>query len=153
MNQFKTKQILDTNLDDAWIFLSNPKNLKKITPPYMGFNIISGDDKSMYPGQIIEYILTPILNIPFKWVTEITHVKKGEYFVDEQRFGPYNFWHHKHFIRKTENGIEMEDIVDYKLPFSIIGKLIHYLYLERKVNEIFSFRRKKLDEIFNKSYK
>ena len=149
MYQFKTTQKLDISINEAWNFLSNPKNLKDITPEYMRFDIISGDDKKMFPGQIIEYILTPVFNIPFKWVTEITHVKQKKYFVDEQRFGPYSFWHHKHFIKEVEDGIIMEDIVHYKLPLGIIGRLAHRLFVKNKVEEIFSFRRKKLDSLFN----
>ena len=82
----------------------------------MGFNIISGADRVMYPGQLIQYIVTPIMGIKAKWVTEITHVEHKKYFVDEQRFGPYAFWHHKHFIREVPGGVEMEDIIDYKVP-------------------------------------
>ena len=149
MYQFKTTQKLDISINEAWNFLSNPKNLKDITPEYMRFDIISGDDKKMFPGQIIEYILTPVFNIPFKWVTEITHVKQKKYFVDEQRFGPYSFWHHKHFIKEVEDGVIMEDIVHYKLPLGIIGRLAHRLFVRNKVEEIFSFRRKKLDSLFN----
>ncbi len=149
MYQFKTTQKLNISINEAWSFLSNPKNLKDITPEYMRFDIISGDDKKMFPGQIIEYILTPVFNIPFKWVTEITHVKQKKYFVDEQRFGPYSFWHHKHFIKEVEDGVIMEDIVHYKLPLGIIGRLAHRLFVRNKVEEIFSFRRKKLDSLFN----
>lgn len=149
MYQFKTTQKLNISINEAWNFLSNPKNLKDITPEYMRFDIISGDDKKMFPGQIIEYILTPVFNIPFKWVTEITHVKQKKYFVDEQRFGPYSFWHHKHFIKEVEGGVIMEDIVHYKLPLGIIGRLAHRLFVKNKVEEIFSFRRKKLDSLFN----
>ena len=149
MYQFKTTQKLNISINEAWNFLSNPKNLKDITPEYMRFDIISGDDKKMFPGQIIEYILTPVFNIPFKWVTEITHVKQKKYFVDEQRFGPYSFWHHKHFIKEVEDGVIMEDIVHYKLPLGIIGRLAHRLFVRNKVEEIFSYRRKKLDSLFN----
>ena len=149
MYQFKTSQKLNISINEAWNFLSNPKNLKDITPEYMRFDIISGDDKKMFPGQIIEYILTQVFNIPFKWVTEITHVKQKKYFVDEQRFGPYSFWHHKHFIKEVEDGVIMEDIVHYKLPLGIIGRLAHRLFVRNKVEEIFSFRRKKLDSLFN----
>ena len=98
MYQYISKQELPITMEKAWEFLSDPKNLKRITPDYMGFDILSGADRSMFPGQIIQYRLTPILNIPFRWVTEITHVQEGDYFVVEQRFGPYTFWHHKHFI-------------------------------------------------------
>ena len=89
MFQYSSKQELPISMDEAWVFLSDPKNLKRITPDYMGFDILSGAERKMFPGQIIQYRLTPVLGIPFRWVTEITHVKEGEYFVDEQRFGPY----------------------------------------------------------------
>ncbi len=149
MYQYVAKQELNTTQDLAWEFLSDPKNLKRITPSYMGFDIISGAERKMYPGQIIQYKLTPILRIPFRWVTEITHVKEGDYFVDEQRFGPYVFWHHKHFIKKTTSGIIMEDIVDYKLPLGPLGWLAHKLFVKNKVKQIFVYREKALNEIFN----
>lgn len=150
MYQHTSNQNLNISIDEVWKFLSNPKNLKDITPPYMGFNIISGDDQKMFQGQIIQYILTPIFSIPFRWVTEITHVNEGIYFVDEQRFGPFVFWHHKHFIEETESGVLMRDIVDYKLPLGILGKLAHVLFIKSRVDQIFEFRRKKLDFLFNK---
>lgn len=144
------KQNLPISLDEAWDFLSNPKNLKVITPDYMGFNILSGADKPMYAGQIIQYIVTPVLKIKTKWVTEITHVKHLEYFVDEQRFGPYSLWHHKHFIKEIDNGVEMEDIIDYKIPLGIIGQLAHPIIVKPKLEEIFNYRTKKLEELFGK---
>ncbi|WP_396211221.1 cell division inhibitor [Flavobacterium sp.] len=143
-----SKQNLPISLDEAWEFLSNPKNLKVITPEYMGFKTLSGDDREMFPGQIIQYIVTPVLGIPMKWVTEITHVKDKKYFVDEQRFGPYDLWHHKHFLKEIAGGVEMEDIVDYKVPMGIIGQLVHPFLVKPKLNEIFEFRRKKLIELF-----
>lgn len=149
MYQYTTKQELPITMEEAWVFLSDPKNLKRITPAYMGFDILSGADRSMFPGQIIQYRLTPLLGIPFRWVTEITHVKEGSYFVDEQRFGPYTFWHHKHFIYPTEKGVIMEDIVDYKLPLGLLGRIAHFLFVRFKVKQIFSFREKALEQIFN----
>lgn len=143
----KTQKI-PISIDKAWSFLSDPKNLKVITPDYMRFDILSGDDKSMYSGQIIEYIVTPVLGIKTKWVTEITHVKDNAYFVDEQRFGPYNLWHHKHFIKPIENGIEMEDIIHYKLPFGVLGQLVHPVIVKPKLEEIFNYRQNKLIELF-----
>ena len=140
------------SLDEAWKFFSSPANLKVITPSYMGFDITSGGNEPMYAGQIIQYMVTPVAGIKTKWVTEITHVKEPYYFVDEQRFGPYALWHHKHFFREIEGGVEMEDIVDYKLPFGILGQAVHPLMVRPKLEEIFNFRRKKLVELFG-SYK
>ncbi len=148
--KINTKQCFPISKNEAWDFISKPENLKIITPDYMSFNILSGAEKSMFAGQIIEYIVTPILGIKTKWITEITHVVDGEYFVDEQRFGPYSFWHHKHFIKEIPGGIEMEDIVDYKLPFGILGEIFHPILVKPKLNEIFEFRRNKLIELFGK---
>lgn len=143
-----TKQKLPISVEEAWNFLSDPKNLKVITPDYMGFNILSGADRPMFPGQIIQYIVTPIAGIKTKWVTEITHVCKNEYFVDEQRFGPYALWHHKHFIKEIEGGVEMEDVIDYKLPLGFLGELFQPFLVAPKLKEIFDYRQKKLIELF-----
>src|SRR6056297_1252434 len=120
-----TIQKIPMTLDEAWNFFSSPENLKTITPDYMGFHILSGVQRRMFPGQIIEYVVTPVAGIKTKWVTEITHVKEKEYFVDEQRFGPYSMWHHKHFFKEIPGGVEMEDIVHYKLPFGYLGRIVH----------------------------
>lgn len=144
----KSLQNLPISLTEAWDFLSDPKNLKTITPDYMGFIIESGADRPMFPGQIIQYIVTPVMGIKTKWVTEITHVEDKKYFVDEQRFGPYDLWHHKHFIREIPGGVEMEDIIDYKVPMGWLGQLVHPIIVKPKLNEIFEYRRKKLIELF-----
>ena len=142
------KQKLPITLDEAWEFLSSPYNLKTITPDYMGFQILSGADKPMFSGQIIQYIVTPILGIKTKWVTEITHIKEKKYFVDEQRYGPYAMWHHKHFIHQIDNGVEMEDIIHYKIPLGFVGQLAHPFLVKPKLEEIFNYREKKLIELF-----
>jgi ligand-binding SRPBCC domain-containing protein len=114
----------------------------------MGFKILDVHEPKMYAGQIIKYIVTPVLGIPTGWVTEITHVVNQEYFVDEQRFGPYALWHHKHFIKEIPGGVEMIDIVDYKLPFGLLGRIAHPLLVKGKLNEIFEYRYNKLIELF-----
>ncbi|WP_353088323.1 SRPBCC family protein [Flavobacterium sp.] len=144
----KSKQKLPITLDQAWDFFSNPMNLNTITPDDMGFKTLSGADRKMYPGQVIEYIVTPLLGIPMKWVTEITHVINKEYFVDEQRFGPYALWHHKHFFKEIPGGVEMEDIVDYKLPMGVLGQLMHPVLVRPRLEQIFAYRTKKLVELF-----
>lgn len=141
-------QKLPISQQQAWNFLSDPANLKVITPDYMGFEILSGGERPMFPGQIIQYLVSPVANIKTKWVTEITHVDDGNYFVDEQRFGPYSLWHHKHFIKSIPGGVEMEDIVDYKLPFGFVGQMVHPFLVKPKLDEIFEYRRKKLIELF-----
>jgi len=146
--RLETIQNLPISQKEAWDFLSDPKNLKTITPDYMGFEILSGAAERMYAGQIIQYIVTPVFGIPTKWVTEITHVQKGSYFVDEQRFGPYDLWHHKHFINPIKNGVEMIDIIDYKIPFGFLGRIAHPLLVAPKLKEIFEYRKNALVALF-----
>lgn len=143
-----TKQNLPISLSEAWEFIANPKNLEVITPKSMGFKTISGDDREMFAGQIIHYYITPLFGIKLQWVTEITHVQDQKFFVDEQRFGPYAFWHHKHFLKEIPGGVEMEDIVHYKVPMGILGQLVHPFLVKPKLDEIFAFRQKKLVELF-----
>ena len=143
-------QKLPISPEKAWEVLSNPKNLKIITPDYMSFNIVSPIDRPLYTGQIIQYIVTPLLGIKTKWVSEITHIEDKKYFVDEQMYGPYSLWHHKHFIKEIEGGVEMEDIIDYKVPLGILGQIMHPILVKPKLEEIFSYRQKKLIELFGK---
>lgn len=147
----KTVQRMPVSLAQAWDFFSSPANLQTITPPYMGFTIISqhhGD--KMYPGQIIEYKVTPVLGIPLYWMTEITHVQEERFFVDEQRFGPYSLWHHQHHFKAIEGGVEMTDIVHYKLPLWWLGDLANTLFVKKQLAGIFEYRKKKVEEMFGK---
>ena len=151
LHHLKSTQKLPISLEKAWTFFSSPANLKEITPDYMGFKVTSeGADAPMFAGMIISYIVTPILNIPLEWVTEITHVKDHEYFIDQQRFGPYSMWHHRHSFKSIEGGVEMTDVLHYKVPFGFIGDIANSLFVKNKVNEIFDYRTKKLEELFGK---
>lgn len=152
IHKIVTEQVLPCSLDAAWDFLSSPYNLKKITPAHMGFEIINGVTESdkMFAGQIIVYKLSPFPFYKTEWVTEITHVKDKEYFVDEQRFGPYALWHHKHHLKEIEKGVSMEDTIHYKLPFGILGELAHPLLVRRQLETIFEYRKTALEDIFGK---
>ncbi len=147
-----TKQFLPITLKEAWDFFSSPKNLKDITPTHMKFDIkyISGSEK-MYPGQIITYQLQPIPGIPMSWTTEITHVDEHNYFIDEQRFGPYALWHHQHLFKEVENGVEMHDELNFALPLGILGRLAHWLFVGQKVKDIFDHRHTVLEQRFGKT--
>lgn len=149
MHTLHRTQKLPLTIQQAWDFLSAPANLKIITPAYMGFEMTSKHHgASMYAGQIITYVVKPILGIPLDWCTEITHVQQPDYFVDEQRFGPYAFWHHQHKLQEIKNGVLMEDIVHYKLPLGFIGNWVNTLMVQRQLEDIFAFRHKKLIELF-----
>ena len=146
---FKTVQKFPISLDKAWNFFSNPANLATITPDKMGFKTISkyhGD--TMYAGQAIEYKVSPVLGIPLYWMTEITHVNDKKYFVDEQRYGPYSMWHHQHHFTIVDGGVEMTDIVHYKLPFWVLGDMANTLFVKNQLNGIFDYRFKKVEALF-----
>jgi ligand-binding SRPBCC domain-containing protein len=149
-------QILPITLEESWDFFATPANLPKITPPYMDFRIlhISGQEnveiKKMYAGQFIRYSVCPFPfpKIPLQWITEITHVQEPYFFVDEQRDGPYNLWHHQHFFKEVPGGVEVSDEVNYSVPLGPLGVLANHLFVSRQVNSIFDYREKALNQIF-----
>ena len=145
----KTVQHLPITLEQAWDFFSSPANLKEITPANLGFNIVSQHHgEKMYAGQIIEYTVKPVLGLPLYWMTEITHVEDKKYFVDEQRFGPYSMWHHQHHFKATPNGVEMTDIVHYKLPFWFLGDIANMLFVNQQLKTIFDYRHQIVEKKF-----
>ncbi|MEO7983784.1 MAG: SRPBCC family protein [Bacteroidota bacterium] len=148
-HSIKTVQKIPSSLEKVWEYFSNPGNLKAITPAGMDFKVISpyqGD--TMYAGQIIEYRVKPLWGIPVYWMTEITQVKDKQYFIDEQRFGPYKFWHHQHYFKEIPGGVEMTDIVHYKNPGWLMAKLINRLLVKKKLKAIFDYRFRKVEELF-----
>ena len=148
MHQFIRKQFVKTDLQTCWDFFSSPANLKRITPSYMGFDVKTEVPTLMYEGLIIAYTVKPLLGIPVEWVTEITHVKDKSFFVDEQRKGPYTMWHHEHHFKAVEGGVEMTDIVSYIIPLGFLGKLVEPFIVKPKLEEIFAYRFKIVEEVF-----
>ncbi|MEI9910760.1 MAG: SRPBCC family protein [Bacteroidota bacterium] len=151
VHSVKTKQKIPISLEQAWNFFSSPANLQVITPAKMDFKTISKHHgEKMYAGQIIEYSVKPLLGIPLYWMTEITHVEDKKYFVDEQRFGPYDMWHHQHHFKAIEGGVEMTDIVHYKNPLWVLGELANVLFVKSQIKQIFNYRFNKVEELFGK---
>ncbi len=150
--QLKFEQKLPISLEQAWDFFSSPLNLAKITPDHMGFIITSDfkEGQKMYPGMIITYKVSPLLGIKLNWMTEITHVQEGKYFVDEQRFGPYALWHHQHHFEEIKGGVLMADIINYAIPYGFIGRIANSILVENEVRGIFDYREKKVEELFGK---
>lgn len=145
----KTVQHIPADLKTTWAFFSNPANLQQITPAAMRFEIKSKHHGPvMYPGQIIEYKVRPVLGIPMYWMTEITHVEEGRFFVDEQRFGPYSLWHHQHHFKEVDGGVEMTDIVHYKIPLGFLGDIAHALFVKKQLDQIFDYRFKAVETLF-----
>ena len=150
----KKVQTLPISLTDAWDFFSSPANLATITPAHLGFKIISlHHGEKMYPGQIIEYTVKPFLGIPIYWLTEITHVEDQEFFIDDQRYGPYLMWHHQHHFKQTKAGVEMTDIIHYKLPLWFLGDIANSLFVKNQLEKIFDYRFKKAEKIFGTGIK
>lgn len=148
MYQLKRIQKLPISIEKAWEFFSSPKNLATITPDELGFEIKSELPDKMYPGMFIKYTVKPLFGIPITWVTEITQVNEPHFFIDEQRVGPYAIWHHQHFFKEIEGGVEMTDIVDYKLPLAPFGNFMQPLLIKGKLNDIFEYRNAKMIELF-----
>jgi ligand-binding SRPBCC domain-containing protein len=148
INSLKSTLLLPISLEQAWNFFSNPRNLNEITPPDMTFNIISEVPEKMYEGLIIAYKVSPMLNIPLTWVTEITHIKELSYFVDEQRKGPYRMWHHEHHFREIAGGVKMTDILHYDVGKGFLGSIASTLFVEKRVRHIFDYRAIKLKQLF-----
>jgi ligand-binding SRPBCC domain-containing protein len=147
--QFYREQYIPASLDEVWDFISSPQNLKKITPPYMGFEITSGHlPEKMYAGMIISYKVSPLPGFKTDWVTEITHVEDKKYFVDEQRVGPYSLWHHQHLLVPSNGGVLMKDIITYAPPFGFLGSIMNSLVIKGKLEEIFNFREQCVKDMF-----
>ena len=146
--KLKRNQILPTDQASAWRFFSNPSNLRLITPPWLDFRITSQTPEEIYAGLIITYTIRPFAGIRVPWISEITHVRQPHFFVDEQRHGPFSFWHHKHHLQPVHGGIEKVDEVHYRLPGGLIAILAHTLSVHRKLMQIFDYRHKMLNQIF-----
>ncbi|MDP0499316.1 MAG: SRPBCC family protein [Verrucomicrobiota bacterium JB022] len=150
LHSLQRVQDLPISLDTAWDFFSAPDNLDAITPPDLSFEILSGGGVRMYEGMIIAYRISVLPGIHHQWVTEITTVRDRQYFIDEQRFGPYKFWHHQHHFEEIPGGVRMTDILHYDVGKWWIGDLAHAFFVRDKVQSIFTFRHKELERRFGR---
>lgn len=149
--QYFKAQVIDASKAEVWDFISSPRNLKLITPDHMGFDITSSHaEEKMYEGMIISYEVSPLLGLKTEWVTEITHIRDQEFFVDEQRIGPYVMWHHQHILDVIDGVVVMKDIISYQPPFGFLGAIANSLFIKKKLDEIFDYREKAVDDYFGK---
>lgn len=151
VHSLEQEQWLPISLEEAWEFFSSPRNLDEITPPELGFKIESLPSEDMYEGEIITYKVKLLPGVWIPWVTEIKSVREEESFIDEQRSGPYRFWHHRHHFESKDGGTLMKDLVHYSVGRWIVGELAHAVYVRKKLERIFEFRRLVLEERFGKS--
>ena len=142
-------QYLPISIEKAWQFFSHPLNLSEITPPWLNFKLTQNVPENIHAGMIISYHLTPVPYIPVNWITEITHMRKPDFFVDEQRYGPYKFWHHQHLFKPNGNGTDMIDIVHYAPGYGFLGNLINRFIVSPRLETIFDYRYEKLTRLFN----
>ena len=146
------KQTVNEERGVLWDFFRKPTNLNKLTPEDVHFKIKSGKSDNFYEGKIISYKIKPFKLLALNWVTEISQVKEGSYFIDNQIFGPYKMWHHEHHFKSNSNGTtEIIDKVKYKIPFYIVGKLMHKIFIKKKLLSIFNFRQEQINNLFNHS--
>ncbi len=148
--ELRCSQFLPITIDQAWDFFSDPRNLSKITPPKLGFKVVSQLPDKVYNGLHIEYRVSPMLGIPMKWVSLIKNVKEPLQFADEQLKGPYAYWDHLHTFKAVEGGVMMEDYIQYRLPFQNVFPWIKDLIVAKQLNEIFEYRKQVMIEMFGK---
>lgn len=142
------QQDLPISPEEAWAFFSRPDNLAKITPDDLGFEVTSSLPEQMYAGMVVSYRVRPLTGIAVPWVTEITHVREPFFFVDEQRSGPYRFWHHQHLFDLIDGGVRMTDLVHYQLPFGWPGHFLISSLVANRLAYIFDYRTRVLAEQF-----
>ncbi|HPR62681.1 MAG TPA: SRPBCC family protein [Thermoanaerobaculia bacterium] len=145
--KIERRQVIPVSLTRAWGFFSDPGNLSAMTPSDLHL-VVEGNPPAMYEGMILTYRIRPVAGIAVRWVTEITHVREPHFFVDEQRMGPYRFWHHQHHFREVQDGVEVEDIVHYRIPWYPLSIPIHSLFIRPRLRGIFDYRSEKLRQIF-----
>ncbi len=152
LHSIEKVQVLETSLAEAWDFFSSPLNLGSITPPDMNFKILSdfkpGD--KIYAGMLIHYQVSPLFGIPLNWTTEITAAVHNRYFIDEQRRGPFAYWHHEHFFEAVPEGVKMTDKVQWKVHGWFLGDIVNSIIVEKRVQEIFAFRKTKMQSLFGR---
>lgn len=142
-------QRVPSPIEEVFPFYADPRNLTVLTPPWLGLTILGsgdGDETAsieMRKGLRIHYRVRP-LGVPQSWTSEITDWSPPHRFVDEQRRGPYRRWHHVHAFRSLEDGTEIIDVVNYALPFGVLGALAHTLLVKRQLRAIFDYREAKI---------
>ncbi len=144
--ELERKQFVRRPLVEVFGFFSDASNLERITPASLRFHILTPRPIVMQSGTIIEYKLR-LLGIPFHWKTLIETFEPMQRFTDSQAKGPYRLWHHTHEFHEVDGGVLMVDRIRYQLPLGLIGRIVHTLFVRRQLENIFDYRRQKVDEI------
>lgn len=142
--------LLPVPLKEAWHFFAQPKNLAEITPPEMKMELVDDQKVPMYEGMVLRFKVSPLWGIKLNWTSEISKIVPMRYFIDCMIDGPFSQWHHQHFFEEAKNGTLARDIIHYKPPLGLLGKMAKPLIVEKNINQLFEYRAQKLSEIFNK---
>ena len=148
LERIQTVQRLPIQLEEAWDFFTSPKNLRLITPHWLDFQLNQEPPEYMHPGTIISATIRPFPVYSTNWISEITHIRPPQFYITEQRFGPFKMWHHEHHFTAIDDGVEIEDIIMYGMHFGKIGSLFHNVFIRKKLHDAFSFRAQALEQRF-----
>jgi ligand-binding SRPBCC domain-containing protein len=144
------RQVVSAPLSAVFAFFAEPRNLSRITPPWLAFRMVDPEGVTMRAGAAIEYRIRPLF-VPQRWVSEITRYDPPHAFVDEQRSGPYRSWRHEHGFSHIAGGTEIVERVEYALPFGPAGRLVHALFVRRQLESIFDYRGRIIARLFDPS--
>jgi ligand-binding SRPBCC domain-containing protein len=133
------RQVVGGVLTDVFGFFKSPGNLEALTPPWLGFRVMHASDAEVLEGTHIAYRLR-LRGIPIRWESRITEFQENVMFADEQLVGPYRRWYHRHLFRAVPDGVAIEDVVEYQLPFGVLGRLAHAMFVRRQLHQIFDYR-------------
>jgi ligand-binding SRPBCC domain-containing protein len=150
VHSLSQEQALPISRDKAWEFFSSPRNLEEMTPPEMGFRIVSLPSETLYEGEIIEYAVKALPGIWIPWISEIKALREGESFVDDQISGPFKFWHHRHSFESVEGGTVARDLIHYAVGFGPFGEVARHLMVKKQLENMFRHRRVVLEKKFGK---
>ena len=142
----KRQQSIARPMDDVFNFFKQPDNLEKITPSSVGFTILTPRPIKMQIGTVLDYTIR-LLGLPVRWTTLISAYDPPHSFIDVALRGPYSFWHHTHTFEENDQGTTMTDEVHYALPFGVLGRLAHLLWVRRQLNYIFDYRMKVIGKL------
>ena len=146
-HELRRLQRVSAPLEEVFDFFADPYNLELITPSWLGFRIQSATDTPVRRGSRIRYRLR-LHGVPLRWESVIAEHAEGAMFADQQLAGPYRYWYHRHLFRVIPGGVEIEDIVDYVLPFGALGRLTHALAVRGQLRKIFYYRARRIAERF-----
>jgi ligand-binding SRPBCC domain-containing protein len=133
-------QLVALSVEESFAFFADAYNLEVLTPPWLGFRILTPRPIRMRRGTTIEYVLTTH-RLPFRWRTEIVEWEPGRRFVDRQVKGPFRLWEHTHAFEERPDGTLIRDTVLYRMPYGPLGEIARRVLVARDLERIFDYRR------------